>query len=62
MNSEEGYQNLTRFLLVRYAWTAFSTSTTLPCRLKCKELQAGKPVRSSYQFEIAASVRGANGR
>ena len=59
VNSEEGYQNLTRFLFGKLRVDGFLDidDITLPVELQ-KEHQAGKAVRASYQFEIAASVRG----
>ncbi|MBK7356479.1 MAG: hypothetical protein IPN64_08975 [Propionivibrio sp.] len=59
VNSEEGYQNLTRFLFGALRADGFLDidDITLPIEVY-KELKAGKKVRSSYQFEIAVSVRG----
>ena len=60
MNSEEGYQNLTRFLFgsVRVDGVLDVEDVTLP-----KEVQTaydeGKQVRASYRFEVVATVRGA---
>jgi hypothetical protein len=59
VNSEEGYQNLTRFLFgaLRVDGILDIDDITLPAEVQ-KELTAGKEVRASYQFEVAASVRG----
>lgn len=59
VNSEEGYQNLTRFLFgaLRVDGILDIDDITLPVEVQ-KELKAGKDVRASYQFEVAASVRG----
>jgi len=59
VNSEEGYQNLTRFLFgaLRVDGILDIDDITLPAEVT-KELKAGKTIRASYQFEIAASVRG----
>lgn len=60
VNSEEGYQNLTRFLFgsVRVDGVLDVEDVTLP-----KEVQTaydeGKQVRASYRFEVVATVRGA---
>lgn len=59
MNSEEGYQNLVRFLFgdVRADGTLFIDELTLPPSVQ-EQLDAGRDVRASYQFEVAVSVRG----
>lgn len=59
VNSEEGYQNLTRFLFgaLRVDGLLDIDAITLPMELQ-KEYQQGKAVRASYQFEVAVSVRG----
>ena len=59
VNSEEGYQNLTRFLFgaLRVDGILDIDDITLPLEVQ-KELKDGKVVHASYQFEIAASVRG----
>ena len=59
VNSEEGYQNLTRFLFgtLRVDGILDIDDISLPVEVQ-KDLQAGKQVRASYQFEVAASVRG----
>jgi hypothetical protein len=59
VNSEEGYQNLTRFLFgeLRVDGILDIDDVTLPAEVG-KALEDGKTVRASYQFEVAASVRG----
>ena len=59
VNSEEGYQNLTRFLFgkLRVDGILDIDDITLPVEVQ-KALDDGKDVKASYQFEIAASVRG----
>ncbi|HVK56743.1 MAG TPA: hypothetical protein VM532_17165 [Burkholderiales bacterium] len=59
VNSEEGYQNLTRFLFgkLRVDGILHIDDITLPMEMK-KEHDKGKTVRASYQFEVAVSVRG----
>lgn len=59
VNSEEGYQNLTRFLFgeLRADGILEVDEITLPVEVQ-KECDAGKRVRASYQFEVAVSVRG----
>lgn len=59
VNSEEGYQNLTRFLFgqVRVDGILDVDKITLPRELQVA-LDQGKQVRASYQFEIVVSVRG----
>ncbi|MBE0627245.1 MAG: hypothetical protein IH606_20795 [Burkholderiales bacterium] len=59
VNSEEGYQNLTRFLFgaLRVDGIFDIDDITLPAEVE-KGFKAGKTVRASYQFEVAASVRG----
>jgi hypothetical protein len=58
VNSEEGYQNLTRFLFgaLRVDGILDIDDITMPAEVQ-KEFEAGKTVRASYQFEVAASVR-----
>lgn len=60
VNSEEGYQNLTRFLFgsVRADGVLDIDDISLPPDIEAARL-AGKDVRASYQFEMAVSVRGA---
>ncbi len=59
VNSEEGYQNLTRFLFgkLRMDGILDIDDITLPTEVQ-KEFDDRKEVRASYQFEIAVSVRG----
>ena len=59
VNSEEGYQNLTRFLFgtMRMDGILDIDDITLPLEVQ-KAFAEGKAVRASYQFEIAASLRG----
>jgi pimeloyl-ACP methyl ester carboxylesterase len=59
VNSEEGYQNLTRFLFgdLRVDGILDVDDITLPVEVQ-KVFDEGKTVRASYEFEIAASVRG----
>ncbi len=59
VNSEEGYQNLTRFLFgaLRVDGILDIDDITLPVEVQ-KAHDDGKTVRASYQFEIAVSVRG----
>jgi hypothetical protein len=59
VNSEEGYQNLTRFLFgkLRVDGILDIDEITLPTEVD-KAFQEGKEIRASYQFELAASVRG----
>lgn len=59
VNSEEGYQNLVRFLFgsLRVDGILEVDDITLPVEVQ-RAHDAGKAVRASYQFEVAASVRG----
>jgi len=59
VNSEEGYQNLTRFLFgaLRIDGIPDIDDISLPNEV-AKEMQAGKAVRAAYQFEAVVSVRG----
>jgi PGAP1-like protein len=59
VNSEEGYQNLTRFLFgkLRVDGILDIDDITLPPEVQ-KMFDAGKAVRASYQFELTVSVRG----
>jgi hypothetical protein len=59
VNSEEGYQNLTRFLFggLRVDGILDIDDVTLPSEVQ-QAFDEGKKVRASYQFELAASVRG----
>ena len=59
VNSEEGYQNLTRFLFgsLRVDGILDIDDITLPAEVQ-KDFDRGKNVGASYQFEVAVSVRG----
>jgi hypothetical protein len=59
VNSEEGYQNLTRFLFgdVRVDGRLEVRDITLPADIE-KMRADGKQVRASYHFEAVAAVRG----
>ncbi|HSK29344.1 MAG TPA: hypothetical protein VLA17_05220 [Candidatus Limnocylindria bacterium] len=59
VNSEEGYQNLTRFLFgeLRVDGILDIDDITLPVEVK-KSHDEGKKVRASYQFEVVVSIRG----
>jgi len=59
VNSEEGYQNLTRFLFgaLRVDGILDIDDITLPVEVQ-KAFDEKKTVRASYQFELAVSVRG----
>jgi hypothetical protein len=59
VNSEEGYQNLVRFLYgdVRADGYLEVEELTLPPAVEA-ERAAGKEVRASYHFEVTISVRG----
>jgi hypothetical protein len=59
VNSEEGYQNLTRFLFGGLRVDGFLDidDISLPAEVH-QAHEEGKTVRASYQFEIAVSVRG----
>ena len=61
VNSEEGYQNLTRFLFgdVRVDGQLQIQDISLPDELESKRKQ-GKEIRASYHFESIARVRGAH--
>jgi len=60
VNSEEGYQNLTRFLFgdVRVDGRLVVEDITLPRKVR-KALEDGKRVRASYHFETVVRPRGA---
>ncbi len=60
VNSEEGYQNLTRFLFgdVRVDGLLRVHELSLPARVQ-KALDEGKRVRASYHFETVVRPRGA---
>lgn len=59
VNSEEGYQNLTRFLFgaLRVDGILDVDDITLPPEVQ-KALDGGGKIGASYQFEVAVSVRG----
>jgi pimeloyl-ACP methyl ester carboxylesterase len=59
VNSEEGYQNLTRFLFgaLRVDGILDVDTISLPPEVQ-KALDGGAKVGASYQFEVAVSVRG----
>ncbi|MHB1399026.1 MAG: esterase/lipase family protein [Trichloromonadaceae bacterium] len=59
VNSEEGYQNLTRFLFgsVRVDGLLDINNVTLPIEMQ-KEYDNGRKVRASYKVEVVATVRG----
>jgi hypothetical protein len=59
VNSEEGYQNLTRFFFgeLRVDGILDVDDISLPDEVQ-KEANKGRRVEASYQFEIAVSVRG----
>jgi hypothetical protein len=59
VNSEEGYQNLIRFLYgdVRADGTLEIDELTLPPAVQ-EKLDDGREVKASYLFEVAVSVRG----
>ncbi|MDX9974558.1 MAG: hypothetical protein RBU21_16355 [FCB group bacterium] len=59
VNSEEGYQNLTRFLFgsLRADGIFDIDEITLPEEVQAKH-DAGEDIKASYQFEVSVSVRG----
>ena len=59
VNSEEGYQNLIRFLFgdVRADGTLEIDQLTLPPAVQ-EQLDKKRKVKASYMFEVAVSVRG----
>ena len=59
VNSEEGYQNLTRFLFGRVRVDGYLDidELTLPDAVQ-RALDNSRQVRASYHFEVAVSVRG----
>jgi hypothetical protein len=59
VNSEEGYQNLVRFLFgdVRADGFLDIDELSLPADVQ-KEYDKGKEIRASYQFECVVSIRG----
>lgn len=60
VNSEEGFQNLTRFLFGKLRVDGFLDidRITLPDEVQA-EKDAGKQIAASYHFEVVVSVRGA---
>lgn len=60
VNSEEGYQNLSRFLFgdVRVDGRLCVNNITLPPRVE-KAKKGGKKIRASYHFEVVVRPRGA---
>lgn len=58
VNSEEGYQNLTRFLFgsLRVDGMLDIDEISLPVEVE-REYKNGKRITASYQFEVVASVR-----
>src|SRR5262245_31674206 len=60
VNSEEGFQNLTRFLFgdVRVDGLLEVRDITLPGELEQMRQKSGKEIRASYHFEAIARVRG----
>jgi hypothetical protein len=60
VNSEEGFQNLTRFLFgdVRVDGSLHVKTLWLPPQVQA-EKDKGREVRASYHFEVVARVRGA---
>ena len=60
VNSEEGYQNLQRFLFgdVRIDGQLHVTDISLPAKVEKKRLE-GRKIRASYHFESLVNVRGA---
>jgi pimeloyl-ACP methyl ester carboxylesterase len=61
VNSEEGYQNLVRFLFgdVRVDGYLDIDTITLPDRVR-QEKESGKQVRASYHVEVVVRTQGAN--
>jgi pimeloyl-ACP methyl ester carboxylesterase len=59
VNSEEGYQNMTRFLFgsLRVDGVLNIDNISLPAEIQ-RAHDEGKNISASYQFEIAVSVRG----
>lgn len=59
VNSEEGYQNLTRFLFgaLRVDGVLHVDEVSLPVEVQDAQLQ-GKDIKASYQFDVAVSIRG----
>jgi hypothetical protein len=60
VNSEEGYQNLTRFLFGNYRVEAYIDVEELPLPPSVRRAQKeGKDIKASYYFEASVSPRGA---
>ncbi len=60
VNSEEGYQNLRRFLFGETRVDGFLEISDLSLPIKVQRaLTAGKKIRASYHIEVIVSVRGA---
>ena len=61
VNSEEGYQNLRRFLFgnIRIDGSLEVRDITLPPDVE-QARKSGQQIRASYQFEVVARVRGAH--
>jgi len=59
VNSEEGYQNLSRFFFgnIRVDGTLLVDQLTLPPKIQ-KAKDSGKSIKASYHFEVIVSVRG----
>ena len=59
VNSEEGFQNLTRFFFGEVRADGFLDvhDVTMPKEVQA-EFDAGKAVRASYRFEVVATLRG----
>ena len=59
VNSEEGFQNLSRFLFgqIRIDGRLDIDDITLPLKVD-QALKAGKTVKASYEFEVVVGVRG----
>lgn len=59
VNSEEGYQNMRRFLFgaIRVTGTLHVDSITLPADVE-QQRAAGRQIRASYQIEVVLRVRG----
>jgi hypothetical protein len=61
VNSEEGYQNLTRFLFGNVRVDGYLEVRSLSLPPKVEQAQKkGKEIRASYHFESITRVRGAN--
>ena len=59
VNSEEGYQNLTRFLFGDIRTSARLVIDNLPLSKELKKAKSkGKKIKGSYYFEVSVSTRG----